>query len=97
MSNRPKPHPPELQSPAHFLCRLLPASVARTVPTAVPPAEFSSTDIAAELVIDGVLSLTSFRLTFFFNDTATTEIYTLALHDALPILGVVSRSRAAPL
>ena len=22
---------------------------------------------------------------FFFNDTATTEIYTLALHDALPI------------
>src|SRR2546430_11330847 len=27
--------------------------------------------------------LTSF---FFFNDTATTEIYTLSLHDALPIL-----------
>src|SRR6202042_3952522 len=27
---------------------------------------------------------------FFFNDTATTEIYTLSLHDALPILcGVV--------
>ena len=23
---------------------------------------------------------------FFFNDAATTEIYTLALHDALPIL-----------
>src|SRR2546430_12026928 len=28
---------------------------------------------------------------FFFNDTATTEIYTLSLHDALPIL----RARAA--
>src|SRR3712207_9150550 len=28
---------------------------------------------------------------FFFNDTATTEIYTLSLHDALPI----SPSRAA--
>ena len=27
----------------------------------------------------------SFRF-FFFNDTATTEIYTLSLHDALPIL-----------
>src|SRR6266571_8782380 len=27
-------------------------------------------------------------LFFFFNDTATTEIYTLSLHDALPILGV---------
>src|SRR3712207_7669761 len=26
-----------------------------------------------------------FILDFFFNDTATTEIYTLSLHDALPI------------
>src|SRR3712207_7065501 len=26
-----------------------------------------------------------FCLLFFFNDTATTEIYTLSLHDALPI------------
>src|SRR5438094_5861948 len=26
-----------------------------------------------------------FPLFFFFNDTATTEIYTLSLHDALPI------------
>src|SRR2546429_7005501 len=26
-----------------------------------------------------------FYLFFFFNDTATTEIYTLSLHDALPI------------
>src|SRR5258707_4383496 len=25
---------------------------------------------------------------FFFNDTATTEIYTLSLHDALPISGL---------
>src|SRR5216684_8601711 len=29
---------------------------------------------------------------FFFNDTATTEIYTLSLHDALPI----SRAKGAP-
>src|SRR3712207_8530975 len=28
---------------------------------------------------------------FFFNDTATTEIYTLSLHDALPISASVSR------
>src|SRR5689334_24679835 len=27
---------------------------------------------------------------FFFNDTATTEIYTLSLHDALPILPATS-------
>src|SRR2546430_5719292 len=29
---------------------------------------------------------------FFFNDTATTEIYTLSLHDALPILPLNSTS-----
>ena len=34
--------------------------------------------------------------TFFFNDTATTEIYTLSLHDALPILlkSLLSKSRS---
>src|SRR3712207_8799018 len=35
---------------------------------------------------------------FFFNDTATTEIYTLSLHDALPILGASPfRARLASL
>src|SRR5256885_12553201 len=34
--------------------------------------------------------LSSTLLFFFFNDTATTEIYTLSLHDALPICGSVS-------
>src|SRR5260370_37638793 len=34
--------------------------------------------VTSQLIRDGVLSL-------FFNDTATTEIYTLSLHDALPI------------
>src|SRR5256885_12624564 len=35
---------------------------------------------------------------FFFNDTATTEIYTLSLHDALPIcaLGTRALPRRAP-
>src|SRR5690349_22737964 len=32
---------------------------------------------------------------FFFNDTATTEIYTLSLHDALPISSRAPR-RSAP-
>src|SRR6267142_6608776 len=50
-------------------------------------------------------SLLSLFLFFFFNDTATTEIYTLSLHDALPIsrrrsvakadAAVVSRTRWA--
>src|SRR2546423_8998038 len=34
-------------------------------------------------------------LFFFFNDTATTEIYTLSLHDALPILHAMAREIAA--
>src|SRR5260370_31264491 len=33
-----------------------------------------------------------FLVFFFFNDTATTEIYTLSLHDALPIWTWASRS-----
>src|SRR3989304_7492892 len=33
-----------------------------------------------------------FNFFFFFNDTATTEIYTLSLHDALPILRPRERS-----
>src|SRR5256885_15878579 len=32
---------------------------------------------------------------FFFNDTATTEIYTLSLHDALPILRSLPRPTAS--
>src|SRR5690349_24172633 len=32
-----------------------------------------------------------FMLFFFFNDTATTEIYTLSLHDALPISATRAR------
>src|SRR3712207_8643682 len=32
-------------------------------------------------------------LIFFFNDTATTEIYTLSLHDALPISTIGRRNR----
>src|SRR6266496_6861080 len=33
---------------------------------------------------------------FFFNDTATTEIYTLSLHDALPIFRGLSPWRSRP-
>src|SRR5688572_32965394 len=38
-------------------------------------------------------SLGSFLFFFFFNDTATTEIYTLSLHDALPIFSSRRASR----
>src|SRR2546429_4661773 len=40
-----------------------------------------------------MLTSLSVSFFFFFNDTATTEIYTLSLHDALPIsVGVTSAS-----
>src|SRR6267154_6044391 len=56
------------------------------------------------LLLSYIESLSSFNLfyllalllffIFFFNDTATTEIYTLSLHDALPICAPApSRSR----
>src|SRR5205809_6214069 len=38
-------------------------------------------------------ALFSFVLFFFFNDTATTEIYTLSLHDALPIYPTDAQKR----
>src|SRR5216683_7760476 len=43
------------------------------------------------MLISLVFSLFFFFFFFFFNDTATTEIYTLSLHDALPISGEAQR------
>src|SRR5438477_13155046 len=46
--------------------------------------------MSRELLLDGVhfsVACLLLFLSFFFNDPATTEIYTLSLHDALPILG----------
>src|SRR2546426_12824765 len=41
-----------------------------------------------------VLNMFRYFLFFFFNDTATTEIYTLSLHDALPISRSLSWGRS---
>src|SRR5256885_7902976 len=41
-----------------------------------------------------LLSLPLFSFFFFFNDTATTEIYTLSLHDALPIFAAHGLGKA---
>src|SRR5256885_14921603 len=41
------------------------------------------------------ITKTSNFVFFFFNDTATTEIYTLSLHDALPICQFTSTPAAA--
>src|SRR5256885_7247902 len=42
-------------------------------------------DSTIELPYTSSSRSSSFNYFFFFNDTATTEIYTLSLHDALPI------------
>src|SRR5476651_2909236 len=42
-----------------------------------------------------VMSLFCIPFFFFFNDTATTEIYTLSLHDALPIYPALHGFRGA--
>src|SRR5215510_2204994 len=51
------------------------ASRSRALVTACPPASYRVLRCPPELRT---------RSLFFFNDTATTEVYTLSLHDALP-------------
>src|SRR3989337_453307 len=55
--------------------------------TALTPPLFSGNDVsrsgAPDYGLHSEAALSFFF--FFFNDTATTEIYTLSLHDALPI------------
>src|SRR6266496_6500433 len=72
--------------------RATPASrpVTRTVrrplaPMAPPLNAHRTTGASLSVAARGRNRLTLIRLRFFFNDTATTEIYTLSLHDALPI------------
>src|SRR5256885_15381898 len=45
--------------------------------------------ITSEIYVLFINRLRMIGIFFFFNDTATTEIYTLSLHDALPILPVL--------
>src|SRR2546427_5064451 len=46
------------------------------------------------MLVSRTLSCVDCAVFFFFNDTATTEIYTLSLHDALPISGPARGPRA---
>src|ERR1039458_6228746 len=82
--HRSEEHTSELQSLRHLVCRLLleKKKIIRAYDRSGPrrritiPAKFNGKDLGTASVD---------VLFFFFNDTATTEIYTLSLHDALPI------------
>src|SRR5258708_36951793 len=56
---------------------------------------YGSTRLLSLSVLNVVLCVNSSF--FFFNDTATTEIYTLSLHDALPICSDNQKVEPAPL
>src|SRR5256885_1496745 len=75
---RSEEHTSELQSPCNLVCRLLLEKKKK-----ISIAQAYHTRILSLLPI--CPSLPYILFFFFFNDTATTEIYTLSLHDALPI------------
>src|ERR1039457_3796139 len=98
--SRSEEHTSELQSPCNLVCRLLLEKKKKKKSILVWPTTIylctikrlihGTMSVASVLVLPRVLAhmLSPVRLLpsfFFFNDTATTEIYTLSLHDALPI------------
>src|ERR1017187_7799936 len=80
---RSEEHTSELQSPMYLVCRLLLEKRYNARPGAVP-ASPGPTRARRTPQATGV-GQRLHQSRFFFNDTATTEIYTLSLHDALPI------------
>src|SRR3954452_11826388 len=87
--SRSEEHTSELQSRPHLVCRLL---LGQHHTGAGGPVEAGVLEVVPRLAdLDLGVALGEFVddrdhvLLVFFNDTATTEIYTLSLHDALPI------------
>src|ERR1035437_3369515 len=81
---RSEEHTSELQSRQYLVCRLLLEKIRHTSMVSHRMSKRSCTSPNSEIRSSPSLMLTASAL-FFFNDTATTEIYTLSLHDALPI------------
>src|SRR5260364_106422 len=83
-SHRSEEHTSELQSPDHLVCRLLLEKKKKYIFTTISTSNlFDGFFICMQNHQNKYIYLT--LVLFFFNDTATTEIYTLSLHDALPI------------
>src|SRR5450631_1514147 len=96
--SRSEEHTSELQSHVNLVCRLLlekKNNCAASLPISVKyiqisrlyvgkPSSIGLSIRAISCFSDDEYGFRQFRF-FFFNDTATTEIYTRSLHDALPI------------
>src|SRR6195256_3548047 len=80
---RSEEHTSELQSPMYLVCRLL-LEKKKTRWWSIQTTRIWNTSIPVKFLIVGNIAGRN-SSSFFFNDTATTEIYTLSLHDALPI------------
>src|SRR5215204_2797785 len=80
---RSEEHTSELQSHSDLVCRLLLEKKKANVPH---PSWYSCVShcVASGWFVTFMFAA-SYWMRFFFNATATTEIYTLSLHDALPI------------
>src|ERR1022692_491684 len=97
---RSEEHTSELQSPCNLVCRLLLEKKKKNKTNTMLQGQLmvreqqqwtqlstrhSSDRVSYTVVSTGDTRSPTFFFFFFFNDTATTEIYTLSLHDALPI------------
>src|SRR6185503_3422311 len=87
---RSEEHTSELQSRLQLVCRLL---LEKKKQTDTPPGAHPKPLGASARAGVHRLRCHSSHSSFFFNDTATTEIYTLSLHDALPIYPAVRACR----
>src|SRR5579862_6284516 len=84
-------HTSELQSQFHLVCRLL-LEKKTTRSLAASSLLVHRRYCCTPAAVDCTASATG----FFFNHTAPTEIYTLSLHDALPILQEQTSTPPAP-
>src|ERR1039457_4926225 len=99
-ADRSEEHTSELQSPCNLVCRLLLEKkknkktynkLQKTIfmrtcrYTRASSHRYTYAQCSVLFGSNTLILFFLFFFFFFFNDTATTEIYTLSLHDALPI------------
>src|ERR1039458_949871 len=99
MTQRSEEHTSELQSLRHLVCRLLlekkqplalaallqPEQLSESARGALRCLAFGHAAFAQQTDLAAILQRVLLYEVVFFNDPATTEIYPLSLHDALPI------------